>query len=498
MSAGLVIHDAEVDGVRVDVAIDGERITAVVPAGAARAEHAVDAGGGALIPGLHDHHLHLLALAAAATSVACGPPGVTGHRALADQLGAADRTLASSAWLRGVGYHESVAGDLDRRTLDALVPTRPCRVQHRSGHGWILNTAALAAIGIAAGGELPEGVEIDAAGAPTGRIYGLDAWLGERLPRSEPDLAAVGRRLGAFGVTAVTDATPVTDPAALQPIVDAVRSGSLPQHVAVTGAATMSTDALDLVDGITLGPAKVMLADHQLPSLDDVVGAMRTAHERGRRVAVHCVTRAALALALAAWDDAGVRPGDRIEHGAVVPDEMAAHVAALGLTVVTQPGFVAERGDDYLADVDEDDRPVPVALCLADRRRHPGRVRHRRAVRRRRSVAGRGGRRRTAHAHRRDPRRRRTAPRSGRPRALPRAARRPRRRRPTGRRRRAGRPVPARRPARRGPRRAVVRARPVGAAPGDGAQPLRRSTRPHASAVGASMGSAVSASWAVR
>ena len=361
------IRDAEVDGVRVDVAMDGERITAVVPAGTARSEHTVDAGGGALIPGLHDHHLHLLALAAAATSVVCGPPAVTGYRALADELAAADRTLASSAWLRGVGYHESVAGDLDRHTLDALVPTRPCRVQHRSGHGWILNTAALAAIGIAGGGELPEGVEIDAAGAPTGRIYGLDGWLGDRVPRSVPDLAAVGRRLGAFGVTAVTDATPVTDPAALQPIVDAVRSGALPQHVAVTGGATLSTDALDLVDGITVGPAKVVLADHQLPPLDDVVGAMRTAHDRGRSVAVHCVTRAALALALAAWDDAGVRPGDRIEHGAVVPDEMAAHVAALGLTVVTQPGFVAERGDDYLADVDEDDRPYlwPCASLIA-------------------------------------------------------------------------------------------------------------------------------------
>jgi predicted amidohydrolase YtcJ len=29
----------------------------------------------------------------------------------------------------------------------------------------------------------------------------------------------------------------------------------------------------------------------------------------------------------------------------------------LGLTVVTQPGFVAERGDEYLAEVDTDDLP---------------------------------------------------------------------------------------------------------------------------------------------
>ena len=256
---------------------------------------------------------------------------------------------------------------LDRHALDALVPSRPCRVQHRSGHGWILNGAALSAIGIADGGELPAGVEVDAAGVPTGRIYGLDPWLRERMPRAVPDLAAVGRRLAALGVTAVTDATPVTEPEALAPIVDAVGSGALPQHIAVTGAPTMSTDALDGIDGISLGPAKLMLADHGLPSLDDVVDAIRTAHDRGRCVAVHCVTRAALALALAAWDDAGVRSGDRIEHGAVVPTEMGRHVAALGLTVVTQPGFVADRGDDYLTDVDEDDRPFlwPCASLIA-------------------------------------------------------------------------------------------------------------------------------------
>jgi predicted amidohydrolase YtcJ len=84
---------------------------------------------------------------------------------------------------------------------------------------------------------------------------------------------------------------------------------------------------------------------------------MTDAHGHGRPVAVHCVTREALVLALAAWDEARARPGDRVEHGAVVDDPLARHVAALGLTVVTQPGFVAERGDRYLAEVDPSDRP---------------------------------------------------------------------------------------------------------------------------------------------
>ena len=72
---------------------------------------------------------------------------------------------------------------------------------------------------------------------------------------------------------------------------------------------------------------------------------------------MHCVTQAALALAIAVWDAAGAGPGDRIEHGAVITSEFAAKLAALHLTVVTQPGFVFERGDDYLDEVDPQDRP---------------------------------------------------------------------------------------------------------------------------------------------
>jgi predicted amidohydrolase YtcJ len=74
-------------------------------------------------------------------------------------------------------------------------------------------------------------------------------------------------------------------------------------------------------------------------------------------VAIHCVTRVALVLALAAWDEAGARPGDRVEHGAVVPPELHPALRRHGLTVVTQPGFVAERGDEYRREVDPDDLP---------------------------------------------------------------------------------------------------------------------------------------------
>jgi len=72
---------------------------------------------------------------------------------------------------------------------------------------------------------------------------------------------------------------------------------------------------------------------------------------------VHCVTRVALILTLAAFEEVGVVRGDRIEHGAVVPLDAAATLAHRQITIVTQPNFVAERGDEYLDEVDAHDLP---------------------------------------------------------------------------------------------------------------------------------------------
>ena len=131
---------------------------------------------------------------------------------------------------------------------------------------------------------------------------------------------------------------------------------------------------MTLPAGLSAGPYKIVLADSGLPRYDELTDRIRAAHAAGRPVAVHCVTREALVLLLAALGEAGPRPGDRIEHAALVPAELVPDLARLGVRVVTQPGFLAHRGDDFLRDLRPDDRPdlyrcatlrqagIPVAL----------------------------------------------------------------------------------------------------------------------------------------
>lgn len=336
---------------RADVQIVGGRITRIEPAlDPQDGEASLDAAGGALLPALHDHHIHLLALAAAMESVACGPPEVGSRAALEAALRA-----APGEWVRGVGYHESVAGDLDRHAIDGLAPGRRVRIQHRSGAAWLLSSPALAALGIEAGTPaLPAGVETDASGQPTGRLFRLDDWLRARLPaRDAPSLAGAGRALARAGVASVTDATPGNGPETLAVFARAHAAGEFAQRVVLMGRPELEVDP----DGpFTRGAVKLVLDERSLPAPEALRSRIESAHEQGRAVAVHCVTRAELVLALDSIESAGPHPADRIEHASITPPDLAGWIGRLGLCVVTQPSFVFERGDQYLRDVVESDR----------------------------------------------------------------------------------------------------------------------------------------------
>jgi predicted amidohydrolase YtcJ len=349
----VLIARAEIDGgAPVDVRIAASRIAEIAPRLARSPGEAVlDAAGGALLPGLHDHHIHLRALAAVERSLRCGPPDVTNAGALAAALATA---AGSDGWIRGIGYHESVAGELDRERLDALVPDRPLRIQHRSGALWIVNSAAALRLGLDAEADAP-GVERDVSGRATGRLYRLDAWLRERIDgAAAPSLRAASRRLAALGVTGLTDATHTNAAAEVAAFAAAADRGELLQRLVVMGGPELPTCDCPAVER---GARKLMLDERDLPDFDVVRSAIENAHRAGRGLAVHCVTRAELVLAAAAFAEAGSRAGDRIEHAAIAPPDATALLAKLALTVVTQPNFVYERGDAYRVDVDPAERP---------------------------------------------------------------------------------------------------------------------------------------------
>jgi predicted amidohydrolase YtcJ len=345
----MLIRGAELEGGdRGDVRIERGKIIAIGALQRNGSEPVFEARGGLLLPGLHDHHIHVAALAASLTSISCGPPHVTDVEGLAAAL-----RVPGSGWLRGVGYHESVAGMLDAAMLDRVAPDRPARVQHRGGRMWFLNSAALDLL--LADHAPPPGLE-RIGGRYSGRLFEEDAWLKTALAGRPPCFAEVGAMLARVGVTGLTEISPANDAVIARHFATEHARGHLPQKVLLAGRPELS-DA-DMSDGVRLGPVKLHLHEEALPALDDAMTFMRDAHDRGRAVAIHCATEVELVFALAALDEAGATEGDRIEHASVAPDSAVAEIARLGLAVVSQPHFIAERGDAYRADVTPADVPL--------------------------------------------------------------------------------------------------------------------------------------------
>ncbi len=355
----MLIRAAELEGRRCDVRVAGAHVSAVASQlERLPGEPCVEARGGALLPGLHDHHLHLLALAAALRSLRCGPPQVRCAAELEGALAeAALRSAAADAerWLRGVGYHESVAGPLTRRELDRWVPGIPLRIQHRSGALWMLNSAAIRALGLDAGRDAP-GVERDASAAATGRLFRCDDALRAWLPEAPaPELGEVGRLLARVGVVGVTDATPHNGRAELALFARAQAQGQLPQRVLAMGRRELPEPG-PAQPRLARGARKLVLHEDALPELTALADEIRDAHAQARAVAIHCVTRAELVVAAAALELAGSHAADRIEHASIAPPDVVALLVRLRVTIVTQPNFAHERGDAYLDEVEPRDR----------------------------------------------------------------------------------------------------------------------------------------------
>ena len=312
----LIVRAALLDGPPVDIRADESIVAVADRLTPLPGEQVYDAAGGTVVPGLHDHHVHLHSAAAALTSTRVGPAEVHSRDDLARALAAAD--VGADGWIRAVGYHEAVAGPLDRTVLDKLSPTVPVRIQHRSGVLWTLNSAGLARVGL---GDHPDG-----------RLRSADRGWSDTLQRNDTGLAEVSRLLCGYGVTGVTDATPDLEAGDVVKLIFAHQHGELRQRVHCLAAGKRILHDTDL--------------DH-----DELAAWIAARHAEDAPIAVHCVTAPQLVVTLSALRTVGRHPQDRIEHAAVVPDESVADLADLGVTVVTQPNFVAERGDQYLDDV---------------------------------------------------------------------------------------------------------------------------------------------------
>jgi predicted amidohydrolase YtcJ len=210
------------------IAIADGRILAVGSAAdmdALKAERTriVDLGGKALLPGFVDGHSHFFQVALVSGSANVSAPPVGTVSTIAEIVSAlkahvAAHPLAPGAWLLGFGYDGSALSDgreATRDDLDPVFPDTPVLLVHVSGHGCLLNSAALKIVGIDASTPTPAGGVIarkPGTNEPTGLLMET-AWLKVLgfVPRPTPgqamqSIAAAQASYAANGYTTAQDA----------------------------------------------------------------------------------------------------------------------------------------------------------------------------------------------------------------------------------------------------------------------------------------------------
>ncbi len=355
------------------VAVRHGRIVAVGDAALSFDGKRIDCEGGVLLPAFIDAHCHLLAYAASLHSIDC-----TGARTIGEIQNAIRFKAASTPagrWIRAFGYEETALAEgrhPDKRDLDAAAPDHPVRLIHRSGHATVLNSLALHEAGIGIETEEPTGGALERdvpSGEPAGLILGMEQLLdGVVPPLTYDELSTAVREACAAmlrnGITCVQDATHNNRLAEWKIFEQLIDDGALPIDVVLMeGVEYLGELPESGANGrLRRGPVKVMLhefGDDLMPSYAELARQVAEVHAAGRQVAVHAISEGAIAAAADAIEGAlRASPRDdhrhRIEHCGLLGKGMAARLARLGIVVVSQPSFVSERGDRYLALVPEE------------------------------------------------------------------------------------------------------------------------------------------------
>jgi predicted amidohydrolase YtcJ len=371
----------------------GTRDEVLALAGPATRVH--EAGPAAVIPGIHDFHVHLVGLARSRAGVALDDAADAGE--IAARLRARLAELPGDAWLTGRGWNEAqLAAGVG--PLAEAVGDRPAYLSSHDGHSAWASPAALRAGGVRAETPDPDGgrIERDAAGRPTGILRETALDLVDRVvPRLRgaalgPHLRAVLDELSAFGITGATEAGDYTAENGVGP--DAALGDS---YTALAGLADLLDGRLRLsigisVDALAAAEERGLRTGLSLPGrrtlrfgwakeyADGALGSGTAAlfepancgerdagilrvdaeefdqlfvasRRSGIALAVHAIGDRAAATVLDAVERAGPRPArlvaDRIEHAQLVRPSDRPRFAALGVTASVQPIHAAADRD---------------------------------------------------------------------------------------------------------------------------------------------------------
>jgi len=352
----LLVNDGVIEGVLDDA-----------PTGLPWAVKVIDCEGGFMVPGFHDCHAHLTA-----TGLLSGKHDLSACRDIDSMLKQLEQLAASEQIIFAGNFDETKLAErrhASLRELDAACGDRPALLSRVDGHSCVVNSAALALLGV---DTAQAGVDRDEQGAPTGRLFGpanyaVQVGFVNRMPFKQhrrADREAAGLALSA-GITTLHNV--IEGDASYEILREIyIDNAVLPLHVIPKSCSTNIGKIKRLggklfggdifVDG-SIGSRTAALED-RYRDLDSrgllylrrerLAELFFEAAEAGLSPGVHAIGDDAIEQAVGAWEDVlarrgsldGLRPS--IDHFEIARPDHITRAARLGVFLSMQPAF------DYL------------------------------------------------------------------------------------------------------------------------------------------------------
>ncbi|MBR0598174.1 amidohydrolase [Sinanaerobacter chloroacetimidivorans] len=354
----------------------------------------IDLKGRSLVPGFIDSHLHTAVLGANSLAIDCRSPGVTSIEDIKRLIKEAAKVTPKGQWIRGWGYDHSKLTEKrhpNRYDLDEAAPEHPVILTRVCAHISAHNSLSLKTAGIADDASDPEGGVMD---REHGRINGvmrenahMQILKTSQLSREEliHAMSAANDILIREGITSVHDSGGY-GAVQMSAIQDAVKEKKL--RLRLYAMIFSFVENLSFVeeyihmglhtgfgdDHFRLGPVKVMIdgsssgptaatiepycsnpGDSGILSMtqEQVDDIIIRAHKAGWQVTSHAVGDKAVTMIVSAIEKALQQfPREnhrhRIEHCAMINDELLDRIKKTGIIPIPNPIFLYEFGDGYM------------------------------------------------------------------------------------------------------------------------------------------------------
>jgi len=338
----------------------------------------IDCSGKTILPGFIDAHCHLIALAESLVTLNLDSGNDT--YSISDiqyKINQLSQKTSPGTWIKGRGYNEFYLTEKRHPTrwdLDVATSIHPVKLTHRSNRAHVLNSLALAMVGISKEtADPPEGLidrDLDT-GEPTGLLYNMSDYLAKFIPpidnqQIERGIKLANQELLALGITSVQDASSYNSIEQWVMFQQWKRKGILRPRLSmmlgIEGFEKVSGDDFSTQtdqNQLRLGGVKIIIHETtgQLhPSQEELNEMVLRIHEAGMQVILHAVEKETIEAACNAIEFALERsprldPRHRIEHCSVCTPSLSKRIASLGILVVTQPSFIYYNGERYLRTV---------------------------------------------------------------------------------------------------------------------------------------------------